>query len=175
MRVVRCLILSLFAISLALSYGCGHRSSDIKTDLQNRYKAMDDAQQKMDVNALGDMLAPDFMAHMADGRAFNRSQMLNKMGDQSKEGVSITSSTTVDSARLNGDQADATVTSKQKIVYSDPSSDKQRTVEITSSSHDAWQWVEGNWKLVEYSETKHATTVDGTPIPAAAPSTGAAR
>lgn len=169
MRHTRPYLYTVFALLLVLASACA-RSSDIKGDLQRRYNEMDAAMQKKSVDDVSKFMSDDFMAHMESGQALNRSQMLGKLSDGFKEAASIDSTTTVDQAVLDGDRADATATTKQRVVYKDPF-DKQHTMEITSRSRDVWHWRQGDWRLVEYSEGTHAATVDGSPLPKTSAST----
>lgn len=169
MSRARILVYSLIAAAFIFTTACSR--SDSKVELQGRYDAMNSAIKAKDVDKFMGFLATDFEQVGVDKTVLKRTKMDEITRAVTKEAVDIDSKTTVETVTVSGDRADVTATSVQKITMKEPTGDKTHVVEITSTSQDVWKKDNGEWKMLQSTETKHAVTRDGQVVaaPSAAP------
>lgn len=170
MSRARILVYSLLALSLIFTSACG-RSSDARAEIQQGYDAMNGALKAREVDKFMAVLTPDFQQISLDKTTFKRDKIEEMTRAVTKEAVDIDSKAVIEQIALTGDRADVTVTVIQKQTVKEPTSDKTHVVEITATMQDVWKKDKDGWKMLQSTETKHAATRDGQPLPASGTAT----
>ena len=158
----RMLVYTLIAAAFVFTTACGR--SDVKADMQGRYEAMNSAVKAKDVDKFMTYLSNDFEQVGVDKTTFKRNKMEELFRAVTKEAVDIDSKASVTNATVSGDRADVTATITQKITMKEATGEKTHVIEITSTCQDVWKKENGEWKLLQSTETKHDATRDGQPL-----------